>query len=214
MWGQKQSPITIPPDHDELFGEAVKFVVEEGEVSASYLQRRLEIGYARAARLLDQLEEASIVAPGAGPAPRKVLVHSLADVPPISPIPGPAPLRILAEKGDPTFKTENARMMCAIIEKTLLAFGIQSRVAVVNNFKDEILYALEIAVGTPFEKLLRLEKDLAVATASPTGSVRIAPIAGTHLVGIWLPKKGTKEQVELARLVLEANRTSKAKTTA
>lgn len=59
---------------DELLGLAYKLVVETGKASTSFLQRKLKIGYARAARLLDLLEEKGIVGPADGSKPRKVLV--------------------------------------------------------------------------------------------------------------------------------------------
>ncbi len=61
---------------DELFEEAVRTVCQYDRASASLLQRRLSIGYARAARILDQLEQAGIVGPGEGSKPRDVLVRN------------------------------------------------------------------------------------------------------------------------------------------
>lgn len=61
---------------DELFEEAVRVVCQYDRASASLLQRRLSVGYARAARILDQLEEAGIVGPGEGAKPRDVLVRN------------------------------------------------------------------------------------------------------------------------------------------
>lgn len=57
---------------DELFEEAVRVVREAKKASASLLQRRLKVGYARAARLLDIMEEKGIVGPGEGAKPRDV----------------------------------------------------------------------------------------------------------------------------------------------
>ncbi len=59
---------------DVLFDEAKITVQSYDMASASLLQRKLSIGYARAARLLDLLEEAGIVAPGEESKPRKVLL--------------------------------------------------------------------------------------------------------------------------------------------
>lgn len=61
---------------DHQFEEAVRVVCQYDRASASLLQRRLSIGYARAARILDQLEEAGIVGPGEGSKPRDVLVRN------------------------------------------------------------------------------------------------------------------------------------------
>lgn len=71
--GGLQSIINSKPDTDELFNEAVKTVKKYSEVSASLLQRRLKVGYVRAARILDELEEAGIVGSGEGSKPREVL---------------------------------------------------------------------------------------------------------------------------------------------
>ncbi|MFA6537313.1 MAG: DNA translocase FtsK 4TM domain-containing protein [Patescibacteria group bacterium] len=59
---------------DELFDEAKKLILESGKASASYLQRRLRIGYSRAARLIDLMEDAGIVGPADGAKPRDILV--------------------------------------------------------------------------------------------------------------------------------------------
>ncbi len=60
---------------DDLYGEAKETVVLAGKASASLLQRRLRVGYARAARLLDILEEKGIIGPGDGAKPREVYVR-------------------------------------------------------------------------------------------------------------------------------------------
>lgn len=58
---------------DELYEEAKKIVIESRQASASFIQRKLKIGYARSARLLDMLEERGIVSEADGANPRKVL---------------------------------------------------------------------------------------------------------------------------------------------
>lgn len=61
-------------DVDVLLPDAISIVVEEGQASISMLQRRLKIGYARAARIIDQMEERGIVSGYEGSKPRKVLI--------------------------------------------------------------------------------------------------------------------------------------------
>ena len=60
-------------DDDEMYEEARACVVEAGKASTSYLQRKLKLGYARAARLMDRLEERGVIGPGDGAKPREVL---------------------------------------------------------------------------------------------------------------------------------------------
>lgn len=61
---------------DDLFEEAVRTICQYDRASASLLQRRLRVGYARAARLIDELEQAGIIGPGDGAKPRDVLVKN------------------------------------------------------------------------------------------------------------------------------------------
>ena len=61
-------------DHDELLMDAIECVVEAGQASTSMIQRRLKVGYARAGRLVDEMEEMGIVGPFEGSKPRQVLI--------------------------------------------------------------------------------------------------------------------------------------------
>lgn len=62
------------PDEDPMLSEAIKVVVENGMASTSLLQRKLKLGYARAARIVDMMQERGIVGPYEGSKPRKVLI--------------------------------------------------------------------------------------------------------------------------------------------
>jgi S-DNA-T family DNA segregation ATPase FtsK/SpoIIIE len=59
---------------DELFDEAARLVVSEGQASASFLQRRMRVGFSRAARLIDMMEQDGILGPSQGSKPREILV--------------------------------------------------------------------------------------------------------------------------------------------
>jgi S-DNA-T family DNA segregation ATPase FtsK/SpoIIIE len=64
-------------EDDDLFNEAVAVVAEAKKASASLLQRRLKVGYARAARLLDLMEAADLIGPGDGAKPRDVNIEKI-----------------------------------------------------------------------------------------------------------------------------------------
>lgn len=61
-------------DEDDKYEEAREMVIQTGKASTSYLQRKLKVGYARAARLIDILEEKGVIGPGEGAKPREVLI--------------------------------------------------------------------------------------------------------------------------------------------
>ena len=63
----------VDDEHDELYQDAVRLVIEFGKASTSLLQRRLRIGYGRAAHLIDLMEKDGIVGAADGPKPREVL---------------------------------------------------------------------------------------------------------------------------------------------
>lgn len=60
-------------DDDEMYEQAREIVINAKKASTSYLQRKLSIGYARAARLIDMLEERGVIGPGSGSKPREVI---------------------------------------------------------------------------------------------------------------------------------------------
>jgi len=68
------SKLDIEDFHDELYNDAVRVVVTSGQASISNLQRRLRLGYGRAARMIDRMEAEGIVGPADGSRPRDVLV--------------------------------------------------------------------------------------------------------------------------------------------
>jgi len=61
-------------DADPLLNDAINIIMECGQASTSMLQRRLKLGYARAARIIDQMEERKIVGPFEGSKPRQILM--------------------------------------------------------------------------------------------------------------------------------------------
>lgn len=61
-------------DSDAMLDEAIEIVIETGKASTSYLQRRLKVGYSRAARMIDLMEQLGVVGEGNGARPREVLV--------------------------------------------------------------------------------------------------------------------------------------------
>jgi S-DNA-T family DNA segregation ATPase FtsK/SpoIIIE len=64
---------------DELYGDAKRTVLEAGKASTSYLQRKLGVGYARAAKLMDLLEERGVIGPADGAKPRSIIGEGNAD---------------------------------------------------------------------------------------------------------------------------------------
>lgn len=98
------------------------------------------------------------------------------------------PVNLLSDKVGTAANRGDVKKSAAIIEKTLDSFGVQARVAEVNGGPAVTQYALEISAGTKIAKIASLQHDIALALATPTGTVRIeAPIPGKSLVGIEVP---------------------------
>src|SRR6267378_6745368 len=71
---EKSTADAIEMDKDDLYDEAARIIVQSGQPSISYLQRRLRIGFSRAARLVDMMEMEGLVSPASAGTPREVLV--------------------------------------------------------------------------------------------------------------------------------------------
>ena len=65
-----------PEDEDDMYEQAKEEVIKAGKASTSYIQRKLRVGYSRAARLMDILEEQGVIGPGDGAKPREILMTS------------------------------------------------------------------------------------------------------------------------------------------
>ncbi|HRH23650.1 MAG TPA: DNA translocase FtsK [Candidatus Magasanikbacteria bacterium] len=63
----------IPPLHQEMYKKAKEIVLRTRKASTSLLQRELKLGYANAARIMDELEDEGVIGPANGAVPRKVL---------------------------------------------------------------------------------------------------------------------------------------------
>ncbi|MBW2567044.1 MAG: cell division protein FtsK, partial [Deltaproteobacteria bacterium] len=66
-------------EYDEKYDEAVALVTETGQASISMVQRRLRVGYNRAARMIEMMEREGVVGPSDGSKPREVLVRGYGD---------------------------------------------------------------------------------------------------------------------------------------
>jgi S-DNA-T family DNA segregation ATPase FtsK/SpoIIIE len=71
---EEQSESIDEADRDEMYFRAVRTVIQEGKCSITLIQRRLQLGYARAARIVDMMEREGVVSPGEGSKPREILV--------------------------------------------------------------------------------------------------------------------------------------------
>ncbi|MDP3974273.1 MAG: DNA translocase FtsK [Candidatus Daviesbacteria bacterium] len=99
-------------------------------------------------------------------------------------------LSLLSDKTGAQAERGDVKKNADIIEKTLDSFGIQADVAEVNGGPAVTQYALRISAGTKISKIANLQHDIALALATPTGTVRIeAPIPGKSLVGIEVPNR-------------------------
>ncbi len=100
------------------------------------------------------------------------------------------PVNLLSDKVGSSADRGDVKKNASIIEKTLDSFGVQAEVAEINGGPAVTQYALRITAGTKISKIANLQHDIALALATPTGTVRIeAPIPGKSLVGIEVPNR-------------------------
>lgn len=115
------------------------------------------------------------------------------------------PIDILSDSETGRADRGDIKGNAAIIEQTLESFGVTARVVEVNLGPAVTQYAIEVALGTKLSKITALERDLALALAAPTGTIRIeAPIPGRSLVGIELPNRSA-EFVTLKKMITSDN---------
>jgi len=74
IWKEQHKSILANGQRDEFYEEAVRVIMESGQASVSILQRRLRLGYTRAARIIDMMEQEGVVGPFEGSKPRKILI--------------------------------------------------------------------------------------------------------------------------------------------
>ena len=163
---------------DALLGEAAGIVSGYDKVAPSLLIRKLDTMADRVEEIMYQLEEAKVVGKASKNKIREVLIKDETGA--------REAVKKFIENYD---RMEFMKMQAMLIEKTFESFGIVSKTVEVDTKPYTVEYRLEIAMGTSLEKILKLEKDLALALASPTGHVFIeAPIHGRALVGVTVPK--------------------------
>jgi DNA segregation ATPase FtsK/SpoIIIE, S-DNA-T family len=77
---EKKTGVGVEQEKDDLYREAVRIVVETKQASVSMIQRKLRVGYTRAARMVDIMEEEGVVGPYNGSKPREILVEDASQV--------------------------------------------------------------------------------------------------------------------------------------
>ncbi len=125
------------------------------------------------------------------------------------------PLDLLQDGNGVPADRGDVKQRAATIERTLSQFGIKARVAEMNFGPAVTQYALEFTSVNKIAKVTNLQNDIALALASPTGSVRVeAPIAGKSLIGIEVPNISTALVNFKTMMVSDVMKSAKSKLTA
>lgn len=122
------------------------------------------------------------------------------------------PIELLSDTPIINIEQGDVQVKAKIIKDTLRAFGITVTVAEIQQGPSVTQYALEADIGTKSSRIVQLQNDLAMALASPTGTVRIeAPIPGKSLIGIEVPNN-TRVPIHFKSLLTsDAMRAAKSK---
>jgi len=147
------------------------------------------------------------------PTIEEILTHGVTKDPTQNKIWVNPPLSLLSDVRGGGANRGNTKQNAHVIEKTLESFNINSKVVELNPGPTVTQYALSIPLGTRLQRILNLEKDLALALKSLTGSVRIeAPIPGKDLIGIEIPNISPEVVSLKSVLTSDAVYKSKSKT--
>lgn len=170
-------PDRQPSDKDELFDKAVQLVQEIGMASATLIQRQFKIGYARAARLLDELEEFGIVGPVNGAKPREILVpHKNREGETITPPPKEQPVKVEFE--DTLSKWKSTKYAEDAKQNFEIEIGVDEKGNKVSVDMDK--YGNLLIIGSQFTSALDLVNNilsLSMAKFSPE-QLRLIAIDG------------------------------------
>jgi len=118
------------------------------------------------------------------------------------------PTSLLTAPEEDNFNPEDLKEKSKLIEKTLASFKIQARVAKVFVGPSVVQYALNLAVGTKVSKVKSLARDIGLALAASSDTLRIETIAGTSLVGIEVARK--KGKIVRSRELMESSEMSRS----
>lgn len=179
----KNIPVSDESQHDPLYDAAVECVVDAGGASTILLQRRLHLGYARAAHIIDQMEEAGIIGSYNGSAPRAILPPyakgSAAASPPAEAFAAPAPDPVLeAILAEPDLGSAKSP------QKTPQPRRIESPSAVTLTTCDHM-------EGHAFEELCA-----EVLKANGFTQVRVTRASGDYGVDVLAQKSGTPYAIQ------------------
>lgn len=188
-------------EDSNMWHDAVRVVIENRKASTSLLQRRLRIGYGRAARLIEAMEEQGIVGLADGSRPREVLIHSIAEagIPNAQSLPPPPKKTaetveeyISELETDDAFQELSARYGSWI--KTFFSIA-ERKVAVLDEYGDEDWDALYNEIATILYKIYKQER----AENRPAGFFDTASYlnAGSMLHRFTLMARGDKQIANL-----------------
>jgi len=226
-----ETPEETTPEWDEKLEEALSYALDLGQITVSALQRKFALGYARAARIIDAMEQLGILSESEGSKPRRVLVtreeaeRLLAKCfhdSETEPIPEKAastylfpPITLLqnTEPSQDFPDHEEVRENGAKILETLKSFRMDSELVQVTCGPAVLRYELVPKSGVRIQRIANIANDITMSLK--TSGVRIeAPIPGKAAVGIEVPRRKPR-QVTLGSLIAEPDfQNAKSKLTA
>jgi len=204
---------------DQIFSVSSSTFRSAGNFVASLFRKKTRPRFPTSGEPL-KIREGSQIALGSSVAGQKPTAQPSATFEPLVNLPTEGklwrypPLSLLSDKTAAKADRGDLKQNAHIIEKTLESFSIQAKVAEVNLGPAVTQYALEIPLGTKISKITALQNDLALALATPTGTVRIeAPIPGKSRIGIEIPNKSLEIVSLKSVLVSQTMQNAKSKLT-
>jgi len=181
----------LPPkeisEHDPMFDDVIKLIQETGMASASLIQRRLKLGYARSARLLDQLEENGLIGPANGVKPREIfMTHNSSgewQVPALPPEP-----KIIEE--EPQLKWNKTKYADNKSDNFEINLGLDENNKVINIDLDH--YGNLLIIGSQFTSAVDLLNNILVSSMAKYSPEKLKIIAIDGVKGdLIIPNKAS-----------------------
>jgi len=161
-----------PEDKDPMFESAVNLILETGAASTTFIQRKLSIGYARSAKILDEIEEAGFIGPSNGAKPREILIKSVNGQ---WQVPNPPPEPKITKEEGPQIKWNKTKYVDNKSDNFEIDLGLDENNKAISIDLDR--YGNLLVIGSQFTSAVELLNNILVSSMAKYSPEKLRIIA-------------------------------------